>query len=178
MTAKRILHEGTPLRYAAIPLTLLLALALWAAVPADRSGEPHLSVRYVQNSAAETGIASPMRAVAGDYRGFDLFLLPFLCLAGVILLLAVQERPFLDPFSRAGFWAALAGVVLAAFTAWGGMSEHGNLLDHGFLALWVPPEEARGRGAFLLGVAATLGLAALAAALGGLWGREEDAHGQ
>lgn len=166
------------MKYAAFPLTLLLALALWAAIPADRSGEPHLSIRYVQNSASETGIASPVKAVAGDYRGFDLFLLPFLCLAGVAVLFAVQDRPFLKLLSRAGFLLALAGAALAAFTASGGMSDYGNLLDHGFLARWVPPDEARGRGAFLLGTSAVLGLAALAAALGGFWGRKGNVHGE
>lgn len=151
-------------------LGVLLALALFNAfsrVPLDPA-PGHLAPRYAA-SAAETHIASPLLAILGDYRGFDLVVLCVLLgVTGMVLsLLPKKPRPGL------AFLLVILGVGGALGLGWLELAQGSNFLDHEALAHWVDPLEARWKGVFWLTWA--VGLTLLGTVLA--WMRREDGEG-
>jgi hypothetical protein len=149
------------LRKAAFLLTPLLGLALFFTATPPRFGT-HLSTRFLQDSTRETGL-TPVLAVIGDYRSFDLLLLVLIAwCAGCLGLLAAFSRLPQVPLKGRALAATvflslgiLGGLGIGLFTLWGG----GDLLDFEPFARFVPPESARGLGAWGLSVAGLLCMA-------------------
>lgn len=136
----------------------------------------HLAPRYLQMSVRETGIHSPTGAVAGDYRGLDLFVVGFLFfLSAMSLFLFWTASPGATVFFPALFWVSGACLTLGLgfFTL-----HHGsNFLDYEAMAFWGEASFARLNGVLLLtaGVLLCLGGFILMAVQ---WARVPEAAGE
>jgi hypothetical protein len=146
------------LRKAAFLLTPLLGLTLFFTATPPRFGT-HLSTRFLQDATRETGL-TPVLAVVSDYRSFDLLLLVLMawCVGCVGLLTAFSRSPQVPLRGRA--LAAmiflslgiLGSLGIGLFTLGGGS----DFLDFEPFARFVPPESARGLGAWGLSVTGLL----------------------
>lgn len=146
------------MRKASWILTLLFGafLAVSAPIPGTSEGV-HVSNRFVQKSLDETGMASPILAIAGDYRSFDTLLLCLLwfCVSVACLLPNLSQVPTRASQARTWGSALLAclGLGIALLLGFDCVRGGNNFLDFEPLARFFPSEEVRPSGAFLLGVA-------------------------
>jgi hypothetical protein len=154
------LNKESHLRIASWVLTILLGIVLFyacAQLPAPGDTSSHISIRYVQKSQAETGIGSPVGAVMGDYRSFDLLMVGALFFTSLLALFL-----FFPGSLRLGAWfPAILGLTgFAAMLVLGFLSLlHGsNFLDYEALANWTAAPQARLDGALILTGSVLLGL--------------------
>lgn len=143
------------MKVAAFIFTLLLGSVLYdAANLLPKPGDPqavlsvHVSSRYVERSAVETGLSNATPAVLADYRGFDLLVL---CL--IFFLTAVALLPLLPVGRRfhLGIVLSLLGVGLGLALGFFCVKGGSNFLDYEPLAASVNPALARAMGSRLLG---------------------------
>jgi hypothetical protein len=170
------------LKVAAFIFTLLLGSVLYnAADLLPKPGDPqavlsvHVSSRYLERSAVETGLSNATPAVLADYRGFDLLALCFLFFlaAAVFLSLLPAGRRF-----HLGIVLSLLGVGLGLALGFFCVKGGSNFLDYEPLAASVNHALARATGSRLLGFAALFSLL-------GAWfafhqvlkAHEENSHG-
>lgn len=146
-------------------LALLLGALLfyaWSQVPTqgDSPLTLHLSNRYIQKAETETGIHSPAGAVAGDYRGFDLFASGFLfSLSALCLLLFWPRAPRVSDYFPAIFW--LGGAVLTLGLGFFTLFHGSNFLDYEALGLIGNASQARLNGVLFLSCGVLLSLGGL-----------------
>jgi hypothetical protein len=151
-------------------LTLLLAgLLVYAFAQVPTRSDPssalssHLTLRYQQRCAAETGIPSQLEAVLADYRSFDLLAVTVLFSTAALGLLFFFHRPpsfgmlFL---SYLGLGLGLWMVIGVGFLS---LKAGSNFLDYEALANWAPPAQARWDGALILLTGSLLSLGGLLA---------------
>lgn len=150
---------------------LLGCLLIYTCSRLPRADDPasplsaHVSPRYAQRGAAETGIHSSLGAVLADYRGFDLLVTGMVFSAAalsVLFFLSGSSRAF-SPFLIL-LWLT-AGAVLAFGVGFAALKAGSNFLDHEALAFWVEPAKARETGATLLTGGVLLSLAGLISAM-------------
>lgn len=123
----------------------------------------HVTNRFLERAAQETGWPHPVPAILCDYRGFDLFVLAvfFLGVVWLNLLLGLEEDSHLSLRGRNGKAMLLGllgsgiGLFLGMYSLWKGY----NFLDFDPLAFLFKPALARRAGSALLGLGAFLALA-------------------
>lgn len=146
-------------------LTGFFALAFASSVTQMPSpGDPtaplsvHVSARYAAQSAMETGWATPLYAVLGDYRSFDLVLLSLLALGACLLKWgSAREQDIPQPPLRSlAFLFCVLGSLALLGLGFFSIAKGCRFLDYECWAQFAPPVKAR-----VWAAAAALGLAFL-----------------
>ncbi len=130
----------------------------------------HVSPRYLERSALETGRSNPVSAVLWDYRAFDLWFWIFTALAAWATFTTIRPADpdkkgrFAYPVGNMAIWVLVGCAFLAwalgVVPAWQG----GFFLDYETLPLPVEAAHARAFAATILQVLVLLVLAAFLAA--------------
>jgi multicomponent Na+:H+ antiporter subunit B len=114
----------------------------------------HVSPRYIEQGALETGQTHLTAAVLSDYRGFDLLILSFLILAAGLATLSLGwgksggSRAPSAPGKALG--AALLGPMFCLLIGLLCLAGGGNFLDYEALSLPVRPDQTRAAGSLLM----------------------------
>lgn len=122
----------------------------------------HVSARYAAQSGMETGFSTPLPAVLGDYRSFDLVLLSLLAVGACLLRWGIAREPdsHPPPLQSLVFVLCLLGSLAVLALGFLSLYKGCRFLDYECWVQFTSPLKAR-----VWGATGALGLTAFACLL-------------